>query len=72
MLVPGHGLQHEGRPVLKTGCCGEDDTHVQRNYYDQHGHGECLCGELSDHEVSTNARKAWHRVHKDNIRLGAT
>jgi hypothetical protein len=66
--VAGHGLQHEGRPVLVAGCCGVDLTHGLRNHYDQMGHGICACGETSPCEATTAARQRWHREHKEAVR----
>lgn len=39
--VAGHGLLHEGRPVVTADCCGYmgGSNHGQRNHYDRHGHG---------------------------------
>ena len=70
--VTGHGLQHEGRPVMRDGCCTEHDfgMHNQRNMYDQYGHGLCACGAVSPCEDTTAARQRWHRHHKTSILAG--
>lgn len=70
--VPGHGLQHEGRPVLREGCCGVKDTHNRRNVYDALGHGLCSCGQASPCEDTTAARQRWHRQHKSDVATIAT
>lgn len=67
MRVPGHGLLHEGRPVLATGCCGTPDNHGRRNHYDKIGHGICSCGALSPCQDTTAARQRWHR-HQAQVR----
>ena len=69
LRVPGHGLQHEGRPVLLQGCCGYPDgaNHRQRNAYDQHGHALCSCGETSEHHLTSADRQRWHRAHKTEV-----
>jgi len=66
-VVRGHGLQHEGRPVLVLNCCGMEDTHLKRNLYDQVGHGLCACGVVSGHRDTTAARQQWHRLHKADV-----
>lgn len=71
LRVLGHGLLHEGRPVLDQECCGlAGRTHGDRNHYDQHGHGHCSCGAMSDHEITTAARQRWHREHKAAVANG--
>jgi hypothetical protein len=62
--VSGHGLLHEGRPVLVAGCCGTPGNHGVRNTYDAMGHGMCVCGATSPCEDTTAARQRWHRQHK--------
>lgn len=71
-VVPGHGLLHEGLPVLRMGCCGDPDTHGVRNHYDKHGHGRCACGAMGDHETTNAARQKWHREHKAEVRTRRT
>ena len=65
----GHGLLHEGRPVLARFCCGLADgsNHGDRNRYDRQGHGACSCGSMSGHEESSAARQRWHREHKGQM-----
>lgn len=67
MRVSGHGLQHEGRPVMSRDCCGVPSSHQKRNTYDQHGHALCACGAMSEHMLTTAERQRWHRAHKDEI-----
>ena len=63
----GHGLRHEGRPVLVAGCCGADRSADDRtrNPYDQIGHVLCECGSVSPCESTTAARQRWHRQHNE-------
>jgi hypothetical protein len=70
--VSGHGLLHEGRPVLVAGCCGSLDNHCQRNHYDKIGHGICSCAALSPCEDTTAARQRWHRKHKAEVLTGGS
>jgi hypothetical protein len=66
-VVRGHGLQHEGQPVLAADCCGTTSNDRRRNSYDALGHGLCSCGEMSPCEDTTAARQRWHRLHKADV-----
>lgn len=60
--VPGHALQHEGKPFVDGG-----EGEWSRTYYAA-GVALCECGETSP-ELGTDAgRKRWHTAHKDGIR----
>lgn len=59
-LVRGHTLRHEGAAFKPNGYL---------SIYDQtHGHAKCSCGALSESLPSRNARKRWHRAHKEEVR----
>jgi hypothetical protein len=61
--LAGHELPHEGKATKKE----------RRNFAPQQtglavGHTYCSCGARSPELPSDNARKRWHREHKDEIR----
>lgn len=60
--LPGHGLLREGMPYT---LFGGEWTEVRSAWV---GRGRCSCGAFSDYLPSNNARKRWHRDHKDEIR----
>ena len=63
--VPGHTLRLEGAPY-------DEDGRLLTNGWNASprgaGCGKCSCGALSDVLPSANARKQWHRDHKDRVR----
>lgn len=56
--LAGHELRHEGRVW----------NGVTREYGNGSGVTACTCGVESPYLPSTNARKRWHREHKDAVR----
>lgn len=63
IIVPGHGLQREGRGHRQLAGCIACDLGAGK----REGHGLCSCGATSPHETSDAARKRWHREHKETI-----
>lgn len=59
--LAGHELPYEGRAFSP-----------QRNYWVAVGPARCSCGEESPELPSDNARRRWHREHKDKIRAEMT
>ncbi|GAA2990544.1 hypothetical protein GCM10017559_08210 [Streptosporangium longisporum] len=64
--LSGHTLSNEGAPFTWIGSSGR---HVRTA--GRHGVALCSCGETSPPLGSNNARKRWHREHKDELRGGA-
>ena len=60
--LPGHALRREGQPYTR------GDGGWVRSWSSWTGVGLCECGATSEVLKSNNARKAWHREHKDAIR----
>jgi hypothetical protein len=58
--IPGHGLKSEGKPYGPgtTGYGG----HMR--IAGRVGYALCSCGEISPDLESDNARKRWHKEHK--------
>jgi hypothetical protein len=61
-ILPGHALRNEGRVFW--------DEHLERADDDPPSRGSavCECGATSPVLDSDNARKRWHREHKDEMR----
>lgn len=65
MLVKGHGLVGEGAPHTAT---GKEITRGWLRARAGDGHGKCSCGAVSEESLpSANARKRWHRDHKQRV-----
>lgn len=64
MRVKGHGLVREGAAHRQDGCKVCMYWFRPRSGSSGEGHGKCSCGALSDHLMSGNQRKAWHKDHK--------
>lgn len=61
--LPGHALQHEGKPYER----GDEEDWLRT--WLPIGVGLCQCGATSPELGSDTARKAWHRdVHKPAVR----
>lgn len=58
--LAGHGLIREGWPFIS--------RNIEALYRTGPGMAKCECGTLSEVLPSTNARKDWHRKHKQEIR----
>lgn len=63
--LPGHTLRSEGAAHV-----WRDGRYVRTAEWT--GKGLCSCGATSDVVGSNNARKRWHRAHKDAIRAEAS
>lgn len=61
--VPGHTLRYEGAAFERAYPSGR-----WIRTRDVEGVGMCSCGEVSPVLNSNNARKKWHREHKDEVR----
>jgi hypothetical protein len=67
--LPGHGLLSEGWPCeWRQGDEEDAPTWHRSARHDWRGHGVCSCGAHSGVLETNNARKRWHREHKDEIR----
>lgn len=66
LIVQGHTLADEGRPLGQIGCaaCATPEAEAARPRV---GHAKCSCGALSEHLDSDAKRKAWHREHKEQV-----
>lgn len=64
--LAGHELPHEGKATHKT-----RPNFAPSQTGKQEGHTYCSCGEQSPELPSDNARKKWHRNHKNDIRSAA-
>ena len=62
--LAGHTLLREGAPYTRAG----KNSEWEQVYFSWTGQGVCSCGEYSDVLHSNNARKRWHRDHKDRLR----
>ncbi|MEU8199410.1 hypothetical protein AB0C10_37060 [Microbispora amethystogenes] len=60
--LPGHELRNEGAPFAWS------SGRYVRQRETWTGKGLCSCGAVSDVLDSNNARKRWHRAHKDEMR----
>lgn len=67
--LSGHELRYEGKPFVWTKNGGR---YVRVSDFAKEGVGMCSCGAHSEKLGTDNARKAWHRAHKDEIRAKAT
>jgi hypothetical protein len=57
--IPGHTLPFEGRVYIGESLVGHGNGP---------GRARCSCGEMSPEVLpSTNARKQWHREHKEAV-----
>lgn len=67
--LTGHGLRSEGAPFERREGRW---SHVHRGIVRSSGTGRalCECGATSGVLDSGNARKAWHREHKAEVRAG--
>lgn len=71
--LPGHGLLSEGWPYeRRQGDEEEAPSWHKSPRPDWSGHGVCSCGAHSGVLETNNARKRWHKAHKDEIRSAAT
>jgi hypothetical protein len=72
--LAGHGLQSGGAAFIPASHGGRGDVICgDRKFTRCRGHigcGLCQCGERSPVLWSDNARKRWHREHKEKIRNG--
>lgn len=64
--LAGHELPFEGKATRK-----ERKSFAAKQTGEQVGHTYCSCGERSPELPSDNARKKWHRDHKNDIRSAA-
>ncbi|MCC5574527.1 hypothetical protein IMZ11_02590 [Microtetraspora sp. AC03309] len=64
--LSGHTLRSEGAPFSWT----QNGGRYVRTRITWTGKGLCSCGATSEELTSNNARKRWHRAHKDAIREG--
>lgn len=63
-LLSGHTLRSEGAPFKWTSN-GRRYVRVMDSWI---GKGLCSCGAASGSLSSNNARKRWHRAHKEALR----
>jgi hypothetical protein len=61
--LSGHSLPREGRVHLGSTIIGDGNGQ---------GRTRCSCGEESPMLPSTRMRRAWHRLHKDEVRSGVS